>query len=96
MIGLNKVRAVAGHHKAAKRDVRQTAGGEEPDPDEYERRFGLGGSSEPKTAVVQVADPDRMPQPGDAVAGFVLNSAAGRSTGCSSPGRPTWPTGRWC
>ena len=28
VIGLNKVRAVAGHHKAAKRDVRQTAGGE--------------------------------------------------------------------
>jgi RNA polymerase sigma-70 factor (ECF subfamily) len=27
VIGLNKVRAVAGHHKAAKRDVRQTAGG---------------------------------------------------------------------
>ncbi len=28
VIGLNKVRAVAAHHKAAKRDVRQTAGGE--------------------------------------------------------------------
>ncbi len=27
VIGLNKVRAVAGFHKAAKRDVRQTAGG---------------------------------------------------------------------
>jgi RNA polymerase sigma-70 factor (ECF subfamily) len=28
VIGLNKIRAVAGHHKAAKRDVRRTAGGE--------------------------------------------------------------------
>jgi RNA polymerase sigma-70 factor (ECF subfamily) len=28
VIGLNKIRAVAGYHKAAKRDVRQTAGGE--------------------------------------------------------------------
>src|SRR5262245_8635214 len=28
VIGLNKIRAVAGHHKAAKRDVRQTAAGE--------------------------------------------------------------------
>jgi RNA polymerase sigma-70 factor (ECF subfamily) len=28
VIGLNKVRAVAAHHKAAKRDVRNTAGGE--------------------------------------------------------------------
>ena len=28
VIGLNKVRAVAGFHKAAKRDVRQTAGGQ--------------------------------------------------------------------
>jgi RNA polymerase sigma-70 factor (ECF subfamily) len=27
VIGLNKVRAVAAHHKAAKRDVRQTSGG---------------------------------------------------------------------
>jgi RNA polymerase sigma-70 factor, ECF subfamily len=27
VIGLNKVRTVAGHHKAAKRDVRQTTGG---------------------------------------------------------------------
>jgi RNA polymerase sigma-70 factor (ECF subfamily) len=28
VIGLNKVRATAAHHKAAKRDVRQTAGGD--------------------------------------------------------------------
>lgn len=28
VIGLNKIRAVAGYHKAAKRDVRHTAGGE--------------------------------------------------------------------
>ena len=28
VIGLNKIRTVAGYHKAAKRDVRQTAGGE--------------------------------------------------------------------
>jgi RNA polymerase sigma-70 factor, ECF subfamily len=28
VIGLNKIRAIAGYHKAAKRDVRQTAGGE--------------------------------------------------------------------
>ena len=26
VIGLNKIRAIAGHHKAAKRDVRQTGG----------------------------------------------------------------------
>lgn len=31
VIGLNKVRAVAAHHKAAKRDVRQTAGGDAVD-----------------------------------------------------------------
>lgn len=33
VIGLNKVRAVAAHHKAAKRDVRLTAGGGEFDRD---------------------------------------------------------------
>ncbi len=62
----------------------RAAGGEEPDPDEYDRRFGLGWSSAavesgPNTTVVQAAvDTDRMPQPGDAVAGFVLNSELGR------------------
>jgi RNA polymerase sigma-70 factor (ECF subfamily) len=44
VIGLNKVRAVAVHHKAAKRDVRQTGGGDAVEiadaatPDETARR----------------------------------------------------------
>src|SRR5262249_3952677 len=44
VIGLNKIRAVAGYHKAAKRDVRQTAGGEAVEtatpavPDDIARR----------------------------------------------------------
>jgi serine/threonine protein kinase/tetratricopeptide (TPR) repeat protein len=62
----------------------RAAGGEELDPAEYDRRFGLGWSSAaiecgPNTTVVQAAvDTDRMPQPGDAVAGFVLDSELGR------------------